>query len=160
MKRCSQSRTSTAILAFLLAVSMNALLPGDGLAHRHARGTTRTSVNHNRHYNANRNVYRDVNINRNVRVDRNIHVNRGYRDVDIDVYEHHHHHHHPVATAMAITAAATATAAGVGSVVRSLPPSCSMVVVGNVAYQQCGSTWYAPQYVGTQVQYVVINAPY
>jgi hypothetical protein len=28
--------------------------------------------------------------------------------------------------------------------------------IGGVPYQQCGSTWYQPQYVGTQVQYVVV----
>ena len=76
--------------------------------------------------------------------------------MDIDV---HDHDYHPVATAVAVTAAATATAAVVGSMVRTLPPSCSMVVVNNVTYQQCGTTWYAPQYVGTQVQYIVINPP-
>jgi len=32
-------------------------------------------------------------------------------------------------------------------------------VVNGVAYQQCGSTWYEPQYSGTNVQYVVVNAP-
>jgi hypothetical protein len=44
--------------------------------------------------------------------------------------------------------------------IDSLPPSCSMVQVGGVAYQQCGSTWYQPRYAGTSVQYVVVNSPY
>ena len=35
-----------------------------------------------------------------------------------------------------------------GTVVHSLPPSCSSVMVGNVAYQQCGNTWYQPRYCG------------
>jgi len=26
-------------------------------------------------------------------------------------------------------------------------------------YQQCGGVWYQPQYVGTSVQYIVINPP-
>ena len=56
-------------------------------------------------------------------------------------------------------AAAVATAVAVGTVVRSIPPSCSSVMVGNVAYQQCGNTWYQPRYSGSQVTYVVVNPP-
>ena len=50
-------------------------------------------------------------------------------------------------------------AVAVGSIVRSLPPSCSAMVVNGITYQQCGGTWYQPQYMGTQVSYVVVNAP-
>lgn len=67
---------------------------------------------------------------------------------------------HPVATAAAVATAVVGTAAVVGSIVRSLPPSCSAMVVGGVTYQQCGSTWYQPQYAGTTVQYVVVNPPH
>ena len=69
----------------------------------------------------------------------------------------------PVARAVVGTAvvagAAVATAAVVGSVVHSLPPQCVSTVVGNVAYQQCGSTWYQPRYAGSNVTYVVVNPP-
>jgi hypothetical protein len=69
----------------------------------------------------------------------------------------------PVARAVVGTAvvagAAVATAAVVGSVVNTLPPQCVQTVVGNVAYQQCGSTWYRPQYAGSNVTYVVVNPP-
>jgi hypothetical protein len=51
------------------------------------------------------------------------------------------------------------TAAVVGSMVETLPPSCSTVVIGGVTYEQCGSTWYQPTYVGTEIQYVVVTAP-
>lgn len=51
------------------------------------------------------------------------------------------------------------TAAVVGSMVATLPTSCTAVVVGGATYEQCGATWYQPQYVGTQVQYVVVTAP-
>jgi ABC-type Fe3+-hydroxamate transport system substrate-binding protein len=51
------------------------------------------------------------------------------------------------------------TSAIVGSMVYTLPPACVPVQIGNVIYQQCGSAWYQPQYVGTSVQYVVINPP-
>jgi len=65
----------------------------------------------------------------------------------------------PVARAAVATTAVVATAVAVGTVARSLPPSCSSVIVGNVAYQQCGSTWYQPRYSGSQVTYVVVNPP-
>jgi hypothetical protein len=48
----------------------------------------------------------------------------------------------------------------IGSIVYSLPPSCTSVFVNGYTYQQCGSTWYKPQYVGTSVQYVVVTSPY
>ena len=67
--------------------------------------------------------------------------------------------YHPVARAAVVTAAVVGTAVVVGSVVRSLPPSCSSVMVGNVAYQQCGNTWYQPRYAGSEVTYVVVNPP-
>jgi hypothetical protein len=63
---------------------------------------------------------------------------------------------HPVAR----TAAVVGTAVVVGSVVRSLPPSCVTTVVGNVTYQQCGSSWYRPAYAGTSVSYTVVAPPY
>jgi hypothetical protein len=43
--------------------------------------------------------------------------------------------------------------------VATLPPSCSTVVTGGVTYEQCGETWYQPQYIGTEVQYVVVTPP-
>jgi hypothetical protein len=101
------------------------------------RNTTRTSVN------------RNVNVNRSA----NVNVNRNV-NVDMD------RHWHPVATAAAVTATAAVTAAVVGSMVSSVPPSCVATVIDGVTYQQCGRTWYQPQYVGTSVQYVVINPPY
>ncbi|MFA9439082.1 hypothetical protein ACDA63_05540 [Uliginosibacterium sp. sgz301328] len=68
-------------------------------------------------------------------------------------------YYHPIATAAVATAAVVTTAAVVGSIVHSLPPSCSVVSVNGITYQQCGSTWYQPQYAGTTVQYVVVNPP-
>ena len=60
--------------------------------------------------------------------------------------------YHPVATAAAISA----TAAIVGSMVRTVPAGCVPVNYGGMVYQQCGSTWYAPQ--GSQ--FAVVNPPY
>ena len=64
--------------------------------------------------------------------------------------------YHPVATAAAVTAGVAVTSAVVGSLVRSVPPSCVPVNYGGMVYQQCGSTWYQPQ--GSE--YVVVNPPY
>jgi hypothetical protein len=64
-----------------------------------------------------------------------------------------------VARGVAFGAAAAVTAAAIGSVVYALPTSCSVVYVGDVAYQQCGSTWYQPQFVGTTTSYVVVSPP-
>ena len=63
--------------------------------------------------------------------------------------------YHPFAAAAVIGG----TAAIVGSMVNSVPPTCTPVVVNGVTYSQCGSTWYQPQYAGTSVQYVVVNPP-
>ncbi|SOZ39906.1 hypothetical protein [Cupriavidus neocaledonicus] len=94
--------------------------------------------------NASRNV--NVNTNRNVNV--NVDTHGGCCGWDND--------YHPVATAAAVTATVAVTSAVVGSMVRSVPPSCVPVNYGGMVYQQCGSTWYLPQ--GSQ--YVVVNPPY
>lgn len=66
--------------------------------------------------------------------------------------------YHPWATA-AVIGATTATAVAIGTAVASVPATCVPLMVNGVSYQQCGSTWYQPQYAGTQVQYVVVVAP-
>lgn len=66
--------------------------------------------------------------------------------------------YHPWATA-AVVGATTATAIAIGTAVASVPKTCVPVLLNGVSYQQCGSTWYQPQYVGTSVQYVVVVAP-
>ena len=102
----------------------------------------------------------------NVNVNRNVNVNT-HRSVDVDVHHHggyyggccYHSSYHPVATAAAVTATAMVTAAVIGSVVHTLPPSCSTVIVNGFGYQQCGSTWYQPQIAGSSTTYVVVNPP-
>lgn len=95
---------------------------------------------------------------------RNVNINNN-RDVDIDVdgggrwgYDDHYH---PIATAAAVTATVAVTAAVVGSIVSpaQMPSSCVQVIRYDIAYMQCGSTWYQPQYQGSNVTYVVVNAP-
>ena len=92
-----------------------------------------------------------VNNVNNVNVDRNVNVNvsgnnNGCCNNGWD------NDYHPVATAAAISA----TAAIVGSMVRTVPAGCVPVNYGGMVYQQCGSTWYAPQ--GSQ--FAVVNPPY
>jgi hypothetical protein len=100
------------------------------------RGGTRTSVN------------RNVNVNQNVNVNRSV-------NVDVD----HDHDYHPFAAAAVAGAAAAVTSAVIGSIVNTKPPNAVPVVVGGVTYLQVGSTWYQPQYAGTQVTYVVVQPP-
>ncbi len=117
-----------------------------GVAGGGVRSSASTSVNRNVNVNANRNV----NVNRNV-------------DVNVNRYGGGYYAggccYRPVATAAAVTAATVATAAVVGSIVNTLPPSCSTVIVNGFTYQQCGSTWYQPRLAGTTTNYVVVSAP-
>jgi Ni/Co efflux regulator RcnB len=124
-----------------------------------ARGNVNSSVNRsdkrdvNVRRDTNVNKRTDVNVNKRTRID----VDRNV-DIDIDVdNDWDHHHHHPIATGVAIGAAAAVTSAVIGSIVYTLPPACSTVVVNGIAYSQCGNVWYQPQYVGTSVQYVVVT---
>ncbi len=68
-------------------------------------------------------------------------------------------YHSGVGTAVAVAAATTATAVVVGSMVHTLPPNCTTVVANGVTYQQCGSTYYQPQFSGGNTTYVVVNQP-
>jgi len=96
----------------------------------------------------------NVNRNANVNVNRNVHVHGGYHGGG---YYHDHDDGIGVGGAIAIGVAGMA----VGSMITAaaLPPSCSTVSVNGVTYQQCGSTWYQPQYSGSQVNYIVVNPP-
>ena len=135
---------AVSLIAVFLTVST---IPTEAIAEKRAKNSTRTSVNNNRNTNINTN--RNTNVNVNSRRDVNV-------DIDVD---HDRHRHHPIGTAAAVTATAVVTAAVVGSVVHTIPPSCVPVQVGNMIYQQCGTTWYQPQYAGSSVQYVVITPP-
>src|SRR5215467_1339955 len=130
-------------------------LASEGLA-RQVHGTTRTSVGAAGGANVNRsaNVNTNVNRNTNVNVNRDVNVN-----VDNHWDDHNDHWDHPVAAAAAVGTAAAVTAAAIGSIAYSVPPSCVPVDVNGVTYQQCGSTWYQPQYAGSSVQYIVVTAP-
>ena len=106
-----------------------------------------------------RNVSRGTrtNINANVNRSTNIDVNRNI-NVDVDRHYDYDRFEHPVAAAAAVGAAVAVTAAAVGGVAYELPPSCTLVEVNGVAYQNCDGVWYEPQFDGTSVQYVVVDA--
>jgi hypothetical protein len=160
MKNLLDFSKVVALGIMLTAGTTASLLIPDTAEARQARGTTRTSVNSGASRNANTNRSTDRNVNRDVSRD----VNRN-TDIDIDVDNdyhggHHDDYDHPIAAGMAVGAAVGVTAAIIGSTVYTLPPACTEVVVGGMAYQQCGSTWYQPQMVGNSMQYVVVNPPY
>jgi Family of unknown function (DUF6515) len=98
-----------------------------------------------------------MNKNVNVNATRNVNVNADYNRGG---YGYNNGCcYHPVATAAAVTATTMVTAAVVGSIVNTLPSGCSSTVINGVAYQQCGSSWYQPQFSGGNATYVVVNAP-
>jgi hypothetical protein len=150
-----------------VAVALAALLcgPVTADAQRRGGGGARTSVNRSASANVNRNtdVNRNVNVNSNTNVNRNVNVDRNY-NVDVDRGGWggccYHSGVSGVGVAAAVATTAAVTAAVVGTRVQTLPASCTAIVAGGVTYQQCGSVWYQPQFVGTGTTYVVVNAPY
>jgi hypothetical protein len=160
-------RQGTALTLALLIVTLTPWALPETSEARQVRNSTRMNVNRHVSTRRDRDIRRDVDVRRrdvdvrrhDVNINRDVNI---HRDIDIDVDHDWHggwgHHHHPVARAAAVTAAAV-TAAAIGSIVSALPPACSAVVVGGLTYQNCGGTWYQPQYTGTQVTYVVVNPP-
>ena len=115
-------------------------------ASRPAASSNRNVSNTNTNRNVNRNVNRDIN--------RDID-----RDVDVGYGNNAGYGYHPVARGAAIATGAAITAAAIGSVVYSLPSSCTTVVEMNVTYQYCDGSYYQPRYAGSSVEYVVVSAP-
>ena len=113
-------------------------------------GARQAQVNNSR-ADARTNNVRSGSVN-NVNVDRNVNVNVEDHGGCCGGWDNDYH---PVATAAAVSATVAVTSAVVGSIVNSVPPSCVPVNYGGMVYQQCGSTWYAPQ--GSQ--YVVVSPP-
>ncbi|EKJ95051.1 MULTISPECIES: hypothetical protein [Hyphomicrobiales] len=54
---------------------------------------------------------------------------------------------------------ATATAVAVGTIIATLPPDCTTVVVNGVSYRDCGGNWFEPRYDGHTVIYVAVSDP-
>jgi hypothetical protein len=142
------SRVFPTIAAAVLLSMSSGLIPSDAWAGNRGGGGGHTKTSVHKDVNANRN--KNVNVDSNRNVNRNVNVN-SHHDIDVNVDRHGH----PIATGVAVGV----TAAALGSVVYTLPPSCTIVRVGAVSYQQCGSAWYEPRYVGGSVQYVVVGPP-
>jgi UDP-3-O-[3-hydroxymyristoyl] glucosamine N-acyltransferase len=125
-----------------------------------ASGSVNRNVNTNTNVNRNVNVNNNVNVNRNVNVNTNVNVNRNV-NVNTNVNVNHYgyggggccYYAHPAYTAAAIVA----TAVVVGSIVNSLPAGCTTIYRNGFAYQQCGSTYYQPQFSGSSTTYIVVN---
>ena len=152
-----------AIPAVAVALLALAVVPAHA-QRRDVRNTTHTNLNQNRNTNVNQN--RNVNVNErrntNVNVNRNTNVNVN-RHVDVDVHNHGGYYggvyYDRGPSVAGVVAATVATAIVVGTIVNSLPPSCSTVVVNGFAYQNCGGTYYQPRYQGSSVTYIVVNHP-
>lgn len=105
-------------------------------------------------------------VNRHRGGNNNVNINGGHNNIDIDVDNgwnngHWDDHWHPVATAAAVGATVAVTRAIVGTRVYVLPATgCQLYPYSGTSYYICGDDWYAPQYVGTQVSYVVVARPY
>ena len=64
-----------------------------------------------------------------------------------------------LARAAAWGTAAAVTAAAIGSVAYSLPSGCTTLYGYPTPYYNCAGTYYAPQYQGTDITYVVVESP-
>ncbi|WP_447650387.1 hypothetical protein [Pseudomonas abietaniphila] len=138
------------------------------VGHRNNAMPRNNAAQRNNHINSNRQMSAGNRVgNRNTRVNNSVHnVNiDNHRDVDIDVDGRGRYgyddHYHPIATAAAVTATVAVTSAVVGAIFSpaQIPSDCVQVMRYNTAYMQCGSTWFQPQYQGSNVTYVVVNAP-
>jgi hypothetical protein len=140
-------KITTTALTVGFAVATTVLLPSDGVARgghvRHSGGGHHSASfhghNHGRH-------------------NQGHHYNHhGNNNKYHHHYEHDHWHNHY--NYYGRWAGATIGAVALGTVVYSLPSTCVRVRRGGVVYKQCGDTWYAPRYQGSNVVYVSVRAP-
>lgn len=182
----SMSKAAIVLFSAVFVAVFLGMVPADvdargkkGGGHRgggsHAmKGNTRTSVKQKSNRTSTRVNSKKVSNNKvgntnKVNIDnsnKNINIDNS-KDIDIDVdrrggggYYYGHNNYNPVATAVGVTAAVMVTAAVIGSIVNTLPPSCSTVMVNGISYSQCGNDWYEPRYNGSSVSYVVVTNPY
>ena len=91
----------------------------------------------------------NVNVGNNVNIDVDHDNGWGWGD----------HDYHPVAAGVALGTAAAVTSAALGARYYSLPPACSPYPYSGMTYYSCGGAYYAPQYEGDTVVYVVVDRP-
>jgi hypothetical protein len=183
MKNYIRPSLSFSLALLLTAMPVFAATRGGGNANNAAvRSSSRSNVNQpshnaasnrsandNRNTNSNRNtnVNNNTNVNRNTNVNKNTNVNVN-RDVNVNTHNSYNNgyyggggccYHSGVGVAAAVATTAVVTAAVVGSRVNTLPPNCTTVVANGVTYQQCGGSYYQPQFSGGNTTYVVVNQP-
>lgn len=73
------------------------------------------------------------------------------------VRHHHRHDHHDDIRRARRGRAITRVV--VGTTVRVLPTHCTTVITRNVTYRECGGSYYRTYYRGTEVVYIVVEAP-
>jgi len=81
----------------------------------------------------------------------------GYRPPPPPPPPYYHHHNN---TGAFVAGAITGLTVGAIVSAASMPPSCTTVSVNNVSYRRCGSSWYQPYYVGTELQFRVVAPPF
>ena len=118
-----------------------------------ANSGARNAAVSNRQANVNRSGNRvntgNVNVGNNVNIDVDHDNGWGWGDRD----------YHPVAAGVAVGTAAAVTSAALGSRYYSLPPACAPYPYSGYTYYSCGGVYYAPQYEGDTVVYVVVDRP-
>ncbi len=110
----------------------------------------RSNVNRNTNRNVNRNTNRNVNRNTN----RNTNIN-----IDNDRYYGGSYNRGGYYGAGAVVAGVV-TGLAIGSIVASVPTTCTTVYANGIAYRNCSGTYYEPYYQGSTVSYRVVNSPY
>ena len=156
------TRFVTLTTVWSLVIGTGWMLPKDAEA-RQVQGGTRTNVNRGANVNRNANINNNANVNRNTNINKNTNVNVN-RNVNVHGgYGYHGGGYNNHNDGIGVGGASAIGVAGmaIGSIITaaSLPPSCNTVSVNGMTYQQCGNSWYQPQYSGSQVNYIVVNPP-
>jgi len=163
------TRIVTLVVTMSLIIGTGWMFPRDAEA-RAVRGGTRTNVNRGgnihrgAHVNRNANINRGSHVNRRTNINRNanVNVNRNTNvnvNRNVNVHGGNYYHNDGIGVGGAIAIGVAGMAIGSMITAAALPPSCSMMSINGISYQQCGSTWYQPQYSGSQVNYIVVNPP-
>ena len=156
------TRLVTLATVWSLVIGTGWMLPKDAEA-RQVRGNTRVNVNGGGNFNRGANINNRANVNRNTNINRNTNVNVN-RNVNVHGgYGYHgggyYNQNNGIGVGGAIAIGVAGMAIGSMITAASLPPSCNTVSVNGMTYQQCGNSWYQPQYSGSQVNYIVVNPP-
>lgn len=130
-------RTAVFILSAVLSLGVGIVLPGSAVAHRPP-----PPVHHSAHVSVHHHA--DVNV---------------HHHADVDVHVDHHYHDHHVDAGDVMLGAITGLAIGAVVTAASMPPTCQNIIINNISYRQCGSTWYQPYYVGTELRFQVVAPP-